>query len=120
MKIHESAENYLETILRLQMRNGQVRAIDIAKRSSQCQRVVQNKESGVIIAHADLFGAAHHAAGFNTAKFGFLDLEFTFFTLEDSADGGKRHDLAGITIRGSADHLTGLFAVKDLTDREVI
>lgn len=30
MKIHESAENYLETILRLQMRNGQVRAIDIA------------------------------------------------------------------------------------------
>ena len=30
MKIHESAENYLETILRLQMRNGSVRAIDIA------------------------------------------------------------------------------------------
>ena len=30
MKIHESAENYLETILVLRMRNGNVRAIDIA------------------------------------------------------------------------------------------
>lgn len=30
MKIHESAENYLETILVLQKRNGNVRAIDIA------------------------------------------------------------------------------------------
>ena len=29
MKIHESAENYLETILVLQKRNGQVRSIDI-------------------------------------------------------------------------------------------
>lgn len=30
MKIHESAENYLETILMLQQRKGSVRAIDIA------------------------------------------------------------------------------------------
>lgn len=30
MKIHESAENYLETILVLRMRNGNVRSIDIA------------------------------------------------------------------------------------------
>lgn len=30
MKIHESAENYLETILVLRLRNGNVRAIDIA------------------------------------------------------------------------------------------
>lgn len=30
MKIHESAENYLETILILRQRNGNVRAIDIA------------------------------------------------------------------------------------------
>ena len=30
MKIHESAENYLETILILQKRQGQVRSIDIA------------------------------------------------------------------------------------------
>ena len=30
MKLHESAENYLETILILQERNGQVRSIDIA------------------------------------------------------------------------------------------
>jgi Mn-dependent DtxR family transcriptional regulator len=30
MKIHESAENYLETILILQQRNGNVRSIDIA------------------------------------------------------------------------------------------
>lgn len=30
MKIHESAENYLETILMLQQRNGSVRSIDIA------------------------------------------------------------------------------------------
>ena len=30
MKIHESAENYLETILFLQQRNGAVRSIDIA------------------------------------------------------------------------------------------
>lgn len=30
MKIHESAENYLETILVLKQRNGNVRAIDIA------------------------------------------------------------------------------------------
>lgn len=30
MKIQESAENYLETILRLQLRHGSVRAIDIA------------------------------------------------------------------------------------------
>lgn len=30
MKIHESAENYLETILVLRQRNGNVRAIDIA------------------------------------------------------------------------------------------
>ena len=30
MKIHESAENYLETILMLKERNGNVRAIDIA------------------------------------------------------------------------------------------
>ena len=30
MKIHESAENYLETILVLNQRNGNVRAIDIA------------------------------------------------------------------------------------------
>ena len=30
MKIHESAENYLETILVLKERNGNVRAIDIA------------------------------------------------------------------------------------------
>ncbi|NLP13781.1 MAG: metal-dependent transcriptional regulator [Clostridium sp.] len=30
MKIQESAENYLETILILQQRNGQVRSIDIA------------------------------------------------------------------------------------------
>lgn len=30
MKIQESAENYLETILRLQLRKGYVRAIDIA------------------------------------------------------------------------------------------
>jgi Mn-dependent DtxR family transcriptional regulator len=29
MRIHESAENYLETILILQKRNGQVRSIDI-------------------------------------------------------------------------------------------
>lgn len=30
MRIHESAENYLETILILKRRNGQVRSIDIA------------------------------------------------------------------------------------------
>lgn len=30
MNIHESAENYLETILMLQTRNGSVRSIDIA------------------------------------------------------------------------------------------
>ena len=30
MQIHESAENYLETILILQKRNGRVRAVDIA------------------------------------------------------------------------------------------
>ena len=30
MKIHESAENYLETILILQKRNGAVRSVDIA------------------------------------------------------------------------------------------
>ncbi|MBE5883725.1 MAG: metal-dependent transcriptional regulator [Lachnospiraceae bacterium] len=30
MQIHESAENYLETILILRKRNGQVRSIDIA------------------------------------------------------------------------------------------
>lgn len=30
MKIHESAENYLETILMLSQRNGSVRSIDIA------------------------------------------------------------------------------------------
>ena len=30
MKIHESAENYLETILLLQQRKGSVRSIDIA------------------------------------------------------------------------------------------
>ena len=30
MQIHESAENYLETILILQHRNGMVRSIDIA------------------------------------------------------------------------------------------
>ena len=30
MKIQESAENYLETILILQNRNGEVRSIDIA------------------------------------------------------------------------------------------
>ena len=30
MQIHESAENYLETILMLRQRNGSVRAIDIA------------------------------------------------------------------------------------------
>ncbi len=30
MKIHESAENYLETILMLQLRKGSVRSIDIA------------------------------------------------------------------------------------------
>ncbi len=30
MKIQESAENYLETILNLQLRNGSVRAVDIA------------------------------------------------------------------------------------------
>ena len=30
MKIHESAENYLETILILQHRNGMVRSVDIA------------------------------------------------------------------------------------------
>ncbi len=30
MKIHESAENYLETILMLQQRQGSVRSIDIA------------------------------------------------------------------------------------------
>ncbi|WP_028829380.1 metal-dependent transcriptional regulator [Proteocatella sphenisci] len=30
MKIHESAENYLETILVLQKRNGNVRSVDIA------------------------------------------------------------------------------------------
>ena len=30
MKIHESAENYLETILMLKKRNGSVRSIDIA------------------------------------------------------------------------------------------
>lgn len=34
MKIHESAENYLETILILQKRNGQVRSIDIANELS--------------------------------------------------------------------------------------
>ncbi len=30
MKLHESAENYLETILMLQLRKGSVRSIDIA------------------------------------------------------------------------------------------
>ena len=30
MQIHESAENYLEAILILKKRNGQVRSIDIA------------------------------------------------------------------------------------------
>ena len=30
MKIQESGENYLETILLLEMRNGTVRAVDIA------------------------------------------------------------------------------------------
>lgn len=34
MQIHESAENYLETILVLQNRNGQVRSIDIASELS--------------------------------------------------------------------------------------
>ena len=34
MKIHESAENYLETILILQKRLGQVRSIDIASELS--------------------------------------------------------------------------------------
>ena len=34
MKIHESAENYLETILILQKRQGQVRSIDIASELS--------------------------------------------------------------------------------------
>lgn len=31
MKIHQSAEDYLETILRLQERNGSVRSVDIAE-----------------------------------------------------------------------------------------
>lgn len=31
MKIQESAEDYLETILKLRIRNGQVRSIDIAR-----------------------------------------------------------------------------------------
>ena len=34
MKIHESAENYLETILILKNRNGYVRSIDIANELS--------------------------------------------------------------------------------------
>ena len=34
MEIHESAENYLETILVLQQRNGHVRSIDIANELS--------------------------------------------------------------------------------------
>ncbi len=34
MEIHESAENYLETILMLQKKNGEVRSIDIANEMS--------------------------------------------------------------------------------------
>jgi hypothetical protein len=95
-------------------------AVDVAEGSSQSQRGIKDKKTRVIFTHTDLFGTAHHAAGFNAAEFGFFDLELTFIALKNSSDGGKRDDLSRIAVGCSADDLTGLFAVKDLTDREMI
>lgn len=71
MKIHESAENYLETILRLQMRNGSVRAIDIANeleysKPSVSVAMKNLRENGYIDTDADghiiLLGAGREIA----------------------------------------------------------
>ncbi|HBR03096.1 MAG TPA: DtxR family transcriptional regulator [Ruminiclostridium sp.] len=53
MKIHESAENYLETILVLYRRNGQVRSVDIVNemnfsKPSISYAMKQFRESGYI------------------------------------------------------------------------
>ena len=42
MKIHESAENYLETILILQKRNGNVRSVDIATELNYSKPSISN------------------------------------------------------------------------------
>ncbi|MBE6082376.1 MULTISPECIES: metal-dependent transcriptional regulator [Tissierellales] len=58
MKIQESAENYLETILILQQRNGQVRSIDIVnemnfKKSSISVAMKHFRENGYICMDED-------------------------------------------------------------------
>lgn len=58
MKIQESAENYLETILILQQRNGQVRSIDIVnemnfKKSSISIAMKHFRENGYICMDED-------------------------------------------------------------------
>lgn len=60
MKIHESAENYLETILMLQKRIGQVRSIDIANelgfsKPSVSVAVKQFRENGYITVDSNGF-----------------------------------------------------------------
>lgn len=47
MKIHESAENYLETILILKKRQGQVRSIDIASELSFSKPSVRKKKKNL-------------------------------------------------------------------------
>lgn len=60
MKIQESAENYLETILTLQKRNGSVRSIDIANELSYTKPSVSVamknlRENGFIEVNSDGF-----------------------------------------------------------------
>ena len=59
-KIHESAENYLETILILQQRNGAVRSIDIAaelefSKPSVSVAMKNLREKGCVIVDGDGF-----------------------------------------------------------------
>ncbi|MDL2225364.1 metal-dependent transcriptional regulator [Eubacteriales bacterium OttesenSCG-928-M02] len=58
MQIHESQENYLETILMLKERNGNVRSIDIARemgfsKPSVSVAMKQFRENGYIIVDED-------------------------------------------------------------------
>ncbi len=55
MKIHESAEDYLETILKLERKNGHVRSVDIARelgysKPSISRAMGKLRENGYILA----------------------------------------------------------------------
>ena len=120
MKIHQSAEDYLETILRLQERNGSVRSVDIAEEMgfskpsvSRAMKLLRNgnyiemEPNGQI--HLLEKGRAVAQRIYNRHKL--LTELFTRLGVDPAVaaeDACKvEHDLSEETFRKLAEHLSG-------------